>query len=157
MALFVLRPKVCHQGEVLHKLLHVRRACATWQIPRTRGPPVNDMRWTYFERCTRCIATATTRMSRWKLGSMVRISGLFHLPINGIFLGVITHWSQPLILTSNGTSKYFHCQVPLLLLLVHLLLLLLTCVPAVVIHSLERVCLCLRWVDASTLLTISSP
>ena len=34
-------------------------------------------------------------MSRWKLGSMVRINGLFHLLINGVFLGVIT----PLILT----------------------------------------------------------
>ena len=28
-----------------------------------------------------------------KLGSMVRINGLFHPLINGIFLGVITHWS----------------------------------------------------------------
>ena len=32
------------------------------------------------------------RMSRWKLGSMVRINGLFHLLINGIYIyiGVIT-------------------------------------------------------------------
>ena len=30
-------------------------------------------------------------MSRWKLGSLVRINGLFHLLINGVFLGVITH------------------------------------------------------------------
>jgi len=28
-----------------------------------------------------------------KLGSMVRINGLFHPLINGVFLGVITHWS----------------------------------------------------------------
>ena len=27
-------------------------------------------------------------MSRWKLGSMVRINGLFHLLITGVFLGV---------------------------------------------------------------------
>ena len=32
-------------------------------------------------------------MSGWKLGSMDRISGLFHLPIDEVFLGVITHWS----------------------------------------------------------------
>ncbi len=33
-----------------------------------------------------------TRMSRWKLGSMVRINGLFQpILINGVFLGVITH------------------------------------------------------------------
>ena len=36
----------------------------------------------------------TTWMSRWKLGSMDRISGLFHLPINGVY------WVyNPLILT----------------------------------------------------------
>ena len=27
------------------------------------------------------------RMSRWKFGSMVRISGLFHLLINGVYWG----------------------------------------------------------------------
>ena len=37
-------------------------------------------------------------MSRWKLGSMVRINGLFHLLINGIYWGYFTpidpnHWS----------------------------------------------------------------
>ena len=37
---------------------------------------------------------ATTRMSRWKLGSMVRINGLFHLRINGVYWGY-----NPLILT----------------------------------------------------------
>ena len=26
-----------------------------------------------------------------RLGSMVRINGLFHLPVNGVFIGVITH------------------------------------------------------------------
>ena len=31
-----------------------------------------------------------TWMSRWKLGSMVRINGLFYLLLNGVFLGVIT-------------------------------------------------------------------
>ena len=29
----------------------------------------------------------STWMSRWKLGSMVRINGLFHLLINGIYWG----------------------------------------------------------------------
>ena len=33
-------------------------------------------------------------MSRWKLGSMVRINGLFHLLINGVYWGY-----KPLILT----------------------------------------------------------
>ena len=33
---------------------------------------------------------APTWMSRWKLGSMVRIKGLFHLVINGIYLGYNT-------------------------------------------------------------------
>ena len=36
-----------------------------------------------------------TWMSTWKLGSMVRINGLFHLLINWVFLGVV----NPLILT----------------------------------------------------------
>ena len=31
---------------------------------------------------------ATTWMFRWKLGSMVRINGLFHLLINGLYIGV---------------------------------------------------------------------
>ena len=35
-----------------------------------------------------------TWMSRWKLGSMVRINGLFHLLINGVYWGY-----NPLILT----------------------------------------------------------
>ena len=43
-------------------------------------------------------------MSRWKLGSMVRIKGLFHLLINGVY------WSyHPLtnhLLTSTWTSKW---------------------------------------------------
>ena len=30
-----------------------------------------------------------TWMSRWKLGSMVRINGLFHLPLNGVYWGYI--------------------------------------------------------------------
>ena len=34
----------------------------------------------------------TTWMSRWKLGSMVRINGLVHLLINGVNIGVITHF-----------------------------------------------------------------
>ena len=38
------------------------------------------------------------------------VNGLVHLLINGVFLGVITHWSQPLILTSNGTSKQLRSQ-----------------------------------------------
>ena len=33
-------------------------------------------------------------MSRWKLGSMVRVNGLFHLLINGVYWGY-----NPLILT----------------------------------------------------------
>ena len=33
----------------------------------------------------------STWMSGWKLGSMGRINGLFHLLINRVFLGVITH------------------------------------------------------------------
>ena len=39
-------------------------------------------------------AVQDTWMSRWKLGSMVRINGLFHLLINGVFWGY-----NPLILT----------------------------------------------------------
>ena len=35
-----------------------------------------------------------------KLGSMVRINGLFHLLVNGVFLGVITHLITNLLLTS---------------------------------------------------------
>ena len=42
----------------------------------------------------------TTWMLHWKLGSMVRINGLFRLLINVVLRGVITHWSKPLILTS---------------------------------------------------------
>ena len=62
-----------------------------------------------------------TWMSRWKLGSMVRISGLFHLPINGVcwgynpltnhlltswdiqvyLLSTIKGWNGPWFLTSN--------------------------------------------------------
>ena len=38
-----------------------------------------------------CKRKVAAWMSRWKLGSMVRINGLFHLLINGVFLGVITH------------------------------------------------------------------
>ena len=44
-----------------------------------------------------------TWMSRWKLGSMVRISGLFHLPINGIDWGYNPFTNH--LLTSIGTSK----------------------------------------------------
>ena len=47
---------------------------------------------------------SATWMSRWKLGSMVRINGLFHLLIKGVYWGY-----NPLpdhLLTSNGTSKY---------------------------------------------------
>ena len=29
------------------------------------------------------------RMSRWKLGSMVRINGLFHLLINEVYWGIL--------------------------------------------------------------------
>ena len=35
-----------------------------------------------------CDGHPSTWMSRWKLGSMVRINGLFHPLINGVFLGV---------------------------------------------------------------------
>ena len=38
-----------------------------------------------------CKRKVAAWMSRWKSGSMVRINGLFHLLINGVFLGVITH------------------------------------------------------------------
>ena len=40
-----------------------------------------------------------------KLGSMVRINGLFHPLINGIFLGVKSPTDRNLLVTSNGTSK----------------------------------------------------
>ena len=35
------------------------------------------------------------------------MNGLFHLLLNGVYWGDITHWSKPLIPTSNGTSKWF--------------------------------------------------
>ena len=35
-----------------------------------------------------CLKFPCKRMSRWKLGSMVRINGLFHLLINGVYCGL---------------------------------------------------------------------
>ena len=40
--------------------------------------------------------TINSRMSRWKLGSMVRITGLFHLLINGVFLWVKKTHGHPI-------------------------------------------------------------
>ena len=40
-----------------------------------------------------------------KLGSMVRINGLFHLHINGIYWD--SNLLTNLLVTSNGTSKHY--------------------------------------------------
>ncbi len=51
-------------------------------------------------------------MSRWKLGSMVRINGLFHLLIYGIYWGynplpnlLLTSWDNQVV------SGWFHCKI----------------------------------------------
>ena len=44
----------------------------------------------------------TTRMSRWKLGSMVRINGLVHLLLNGVYWGY-----KPLIVTFYYLVAFF--------------------------------------------------
>ena len=52
--------------------------------------------------------THPTWMSCWKLGSMVRINGLFHLLISGIYRGYNQFTDH--LLTSNRTSKYSSCH-----------------------------------------------
>ena len=47
-----------------------------------------------------------TWISRWKLGSMVSLNGLFHLLINGIYWGYNPLIRSPLIPALPGTSKY---------------------------------------------------
>ena len=64
----------------------------------TRQTPILSLRCNTFEICCQPGVGIALGCPR-KLGSMVRISGLFHLLINRVFLGVITHWSQSLILT----------------------------------------------------------
>ena len=53
----------------------------------------------------------TFRMSGWKLGSLVRITGLFHLHLNGIYSGYYPLIRSPLILTSNGTSPPYRDKI----------------------------------------------
>ena len=65
------------------------------QLHGIQGPVMDGCKLQDLKASRRCLWCPGCRwgawMSRWKLGSMVKINGLFHLLINGVLLGVITH------------------------------------------------------------------
>ena len=101
------------QGEVLHKLLNVRRACATWwKFPRkSRNAEATHQRfgWNKIERCTWCTTTAATTTAATILLLLL------------LLLQYCCYYYYYFF-------TFFCCCW-------------LRCVPAFVIHSLEKVCL----------------